>query len=164
MRAPHRGRPNLARGWRTCWAALLVAALFSTAVQAASGGYFSPGYLADDTRWGFGGGGFGGTGAVVVGGDGFSVSLPDGRMGLGLLFVASPVTPRPGLLLLPSAGIGGGGDEQGGGWFVLAGLRVLYFPTGKGYASGLSVDYLVPVAGQPPRGWLVRVLVGGGRP
>lgn len=130
--------------------------------QAARGGYFSPGVLSTEPGVVVGGGSFRSVGPVVVGVEGFGFAVPDNPGGMGLVFAAYPVRPRETLLVLPAVGLGGGGRDETGGLFASLGLRMLYFPSPDGYALGVGVDYLFNVAGEPPRGLMVRVALGGG--
>lgn len=92
----------------------------------------------------------------------FSFGLLDRPGRMSLFYVAYRTYPQEQLLFLPAVGAGGGGFEGTGGWFASVGVRMLYLPRPRGYAVGLGVDYLVPLAGQAPRGWMVRLLIGGG--
>ena len=92
------------------------------------------------------------------------LGLPNRPGRMGLFYVAYRTYPQEQLLLLPAVGAGGGGAEDRGGWFASVGVRMLYFARPRGYAVGLGVDYLMPLAGQAPRGWMVRLVVGSGAP
>lgn len=97
-----------------------------------------------------------------MGGEGSGFSIPDQPGSVGSFYVAYTLRPHDSLLVLPGVGLGGGGRGETGGWFAVLGVGALYFPRPQGFGVGLAVDYLVGLAGAPPRSLLVRLLVGGG--
>lgn len=154
------------------WALGLTVVLWlcaQAAVRAAGAGYFSSGYLSTDGGAGLvvGGGGFNSSGRVVWGSEGAGFSVGERRGGMGLFYAGYPVYRQGDLLLFPTLGVGmGGGSIQGGqgsgGGFGEVGMRAFFLPGGRGWMVGAGLEYLFPLFGDPPRGLVVRLMIGGG--
>ncbi len=143
-------------------ALLAVPLLVGPSVHATSGGYFSAGYLSGRPGFVVGGGNFGSVGPLVLGGEGFGFGIPQQPGSGGSFYAAYALRPHDSLLVLLGVSVGGGGSGERGGWFAGLGIRAFYLPKPQGFGWGLGVDYLTGLAGEPPSGFLVRLLVGGG--